>query len=209
MAKKLCDRDPQAPPRAKLGRKPKAGKDVTDAVIKRLTKECEHIPRAIPIEPSDMQDTTLSALIELFAKPAPDLDVYEQVEAAAVDYFKWCDRHKAIPSYASLALALHMDRRTFFDWSDGKVRAYDPRYSQLIKSCAAVITSYTEMSGAKGDIQPLYAMFLLNNSRQGYVNQSRVELSQAPQSLEAPDVSDVIDVYSGDFEDVSASASEQ
>lgn len=196
MPKRVCDRPPDAPKREKLGRKPKVTKDVTSATVRRLTREVEHLPRSTKVELVQPQDTTLAALLELFNSPTPDLDKYEDVEAAVVNYFQWVDRVHAMPSYASLALALHIDRRTFIDWEEGVTRAYDPRYSRLVKSCNAVITAYTEQAGASGEIQPVFAMFLLNNSRQGYVQSNKIEVSvPQPEQIQAPNVDDVLDIY--------------
>ncbi|MGN0178821.1 MAG: hypothetical protein ACI4DY_05180, partial [Monoglobaceae bacterium] len=53
-----------------------------------------------------------------------------------------------------------------------------------------------EDNGTEGRVNPVYTMFLLNSSAQGYSNNSRVEITNAPaEQIDAPKMDDIIDIY--------------
>ena len=94
----------------------------------------------------------------------------------------------------SLALALGVDRITLLEWGT-KSRIGQP-HSRIIKRVKALITSNTILKGADGSLNPVYAMFLLNNSSQGFSNNTRLEVAQTPtEQIDAPKLDDVIEIY--------------
>ncbi len=139
-------------------------------------------------------DEEKAAILQLYNLPEIDLDDEEAVRKRVNQYFDWVMRYNAFPSLSSLALALGVDRKTLIAW--GTMYRKDGAHKDIIKRAKAVITALTEQMGANGSIAPIYAMFLLNNSNEGFVNSNRVEVAQATtEQLDAPKMADVIDIY--------------
>ena len=113
------------------------------------------------------------------------------------DYFAWTISAEVKPSFASLALAIGVDRKTLLSWENEETRK-GSGYSDIIKKAKSLITSIVEDNGTEGRVNPVYTMFLLNSSAQGYSNNSRVEItSSAPaEQISAPSMDDIIDIYS-------------
>lgn len=145
------------------------------------------------------RDTTIgaseiSAILQLYNLPPIDLDDIDAVRQRIGTYFQWVETHNAFPSLSSLALALGVDRKTLMAW--GSLYRKTSGHSDLVKQAKSVITALTEQMGANGSLAPIYAMFLLNNSNEGFVNSNRVELAQATtEQLDAPKMADIIDIY--------------
>lgn len=139
-------------------------------------------------------DEELQAMLQLYDFPPIDLDDEDAVRQRVGDYFRWAARNHAFPSLGSLALALYVDRRTVTAW--GVKYRINSAHSDIIKRAKTLITAMTELKGANGSITPIYAMFLLNNSNEGFVNSNRLELTQTTtEQLDAPKMADVIDIY--------------
>lgn len=178
----------------KKGRKPaKKSEQALQKQTDRLAAELHGNTR--PYE----RDTTcgqseISAILQLYNLPPIDLDNEDAVRRRVGEYFQWVDVHGAFPSLSSLALALGVDRKTLMSW--GTAFRKDSDHIRIVKQAKSVITALTEQMGANGSIAPIYAMFLLNNSNEGFVNSNRVELAQATtEQLDAPKMADVIDIY--------------
>lgn len=166
----------------------------------RVSNELNHCTEPYSEKTTENNPNTLIALMELYNLSPIDLDSPEEVETRCADYIKWCAKFDALPSFSSLALALGVDRITLLEWGT-KSRIGQP-HSRIIKRVKALITSNTILKGADGSLNPVYAMFLLNNSSQGFTNNSRLEVSQAPtEQIEAPKLDDVIEIY--DSKDIS------
>ena len=59
-----------------------------------------------------------------------------------------------------------------------------------------LIAANTVQKGADGYLNLVYAMFLLNNSSQGFANNTRLEVAQTPtEQIDAPKLDDVIEIY--------------
>ena len=139
-------------------------------------------------------DEEKAAILQLYSLPEIDLDDEEAVRKRVNQYFDWVMRYNAFPSLSSLALALGVDRKTLMSW--GTAFRKDSDHNRIVKQAKSVITALTEQMGANGSITPIYAMFLLNNSNEGFVNSNRLELAQATtEQLDAPKMADVIDIY--------------
>lgn len=184
-------------PRKKQGRKARSTAEA-EWNRNRVIAEINHTTAPYS-DRSEEKPNTLTALLQLYSLPPIDLDDAAQVERRCVDYIKWCADTDALPSFSSLALALGVDRITLLEWGV-KSRVGQP-HSDIVKRMKALITSNTVVKGADGSLNPVYAMFLLNNSNQGFTNSNRLEVAQAPQErVEAPKVEDVIEIYADGIE---------
>lgn len=160
----------------------------------RVSNELNHCTEPYSEKTTENNPNTLVALMELYNLSPIDLDSPEEVETRCADYIKWCAKFDALPSFSSLALALGVDRITLLDWGT-KSRIGQP-HSRIIKRVKALITSNTILKGADGSLNPVYAMFLLNNSSQGFANNTRLEVAQTPtEQIDAPKLDDVIEIY--------------
>lgn len=186
--------------RKKQGRHTTTNRALTER--ERVSYELNHCTEPYSEKTTENNPNTLIALMELFDLPPIDLDSPEEVETRCANYIKWCAKFDALPSFSSLALALGVDRVTLLEWGT-KSRIGQP-HSGIIKRVKALITSNTILKGADGSLNPVYAMFLLNNSSQGFSNNTRLEVAQAPtEQIEAPKLDDVIEIY--DSKDISDS----
>ena len=165
------------------------------AIAARERLECELNGCSDPRTPlTEVNPDTLTALQELMELPAVDLDSADEVEQRCNDYIKWCSRYHAFPSLASLAVALGVDRVTLIEW--GTKSRIGQRHSTIIKRMKTLIAANTVQKGADGSLNPVYAMFLLNNSSQGFANNTRLEVAQTPtEQIDAPKLDDVIEIY--------------
>ena len=146
----------------------------------------------------------MEKLVYLYNLPQIDLDDREAIEQRIQDYFAWTISAEVKPSFASLALAIGVDRKTLLAWENEETRK-GSGYCDIIKKAKSLITSIVEDNGTEGRVNPVYTMFLLNSSAQGYSNNSKVEItSTAPaEQIAAPSMDDIIDIYSdaGDVPD--------
>lgn len=165
------------------------------AIVARERLECELNGCSDPKTPlTEVNPDTLTALQELMSLPAVDLDSADEVERRCSEYVEWCSRYHAFPSLASLAVALGVDRVTLIEW--GTKSRIGQRHSTIIKRMKTLIAANTVQKGADGSLNPVYAMFLLNNSSQGFSNNTRLEVAQTPtEQIDAPKLDDVIEIY--------------
>ncbi|MGM9763520.1 MAG: terminase small subunit [Candidatus Cryptobacteroides sp.] len=137
----------------------------------------------------------MEKLLYIYNLPEIDLDDAEAIKQRIQDYFDWTISAEVKPSFASLALAIGVDRKTLLAWENEETRK-GSGYSDIIKKAKALITSIVEDNGTEGRVNPVYTMFLLNSSAQGYSNNSRVEITNAPaEQIDAPKMDDIIDIY--------------
>lgn len=138
--------------------------------------------------------SNVGALMELYKLPQIDIDDENEVEKRVYEYFAWVDKWQIKPSLSALALSLGVSRPTLLNWQCGKTRNGTNHFF-IIQKAKSLITSCVEDNGTEGKVNPVYTMFLLNNSNQGFTNKNQVEVVQESQTIEAPDVSDMIEDY--------------
>lgn len=181
-------------PHQKPGRKPKLTREQRlNAERPRLVAELNQSPGPLNRDET-VKPYTVPALLELYRLPAIDLDNPDEVEERCATYVEWCVKHNAVMSLSSLALCLGIDRAKLVEW--GKSCRFGQRQSTAVQRIKALITSNVEVNGATGTINPVFAMFMLNNSGAGFSNSNRVEVVQpSNEQIDAPKMSDVINEY--------------
>lgn len=187
--------EPPKKPHQKTGRKPKLNREQRlNAERPRVIAELNNSPDMRRQDQTE-HDNTVSALLELYTLPEIDLDNADEVEQRCLTYVEWCAKHNAIMSISSLALCLGLDRKKLVEW--GKTCRIGQRQSEAVQRLKGLITANVEICGATGKINPVFAMFMLNNSGAGFSNSNRVEVvpPQETDKLDAPRLSDVIDIY--------------
>lgn len=184
-------------PRARQGRKPqnKPKPGESQRAARQLAREITHT--GVYGTPVTVDSTQMDKLLYLYNLPQIDLDDSEAIKQRIQDYFAWTISAEVKPSFASLALAIGVDRKTLLSWENEETRK-GSGYSDIIKKAKSLITSIVEDNGTEGRVNPVYTMFLLNSSAQGYSNNSKVEItSTAPaEQISAPSMDDIIDIYS-------------
>ena len=184
-------------PRARQGRKPqnKPKPGEPQRAARQLAREITHT--GVYGTPVTVDSTQMEKLVYLYNLPQIDLDDREAIEQRIQDYFAWTISAEVKPSFASLALAIGVDRKTLLAWENEETRK-GSGYCDIIKKAKSLITSIVEDNGTEGRVNPVYTMFLLNSSAQGYSNNSKVEItSSAPaEQISAPSMDDIIDIYS-------------
>lgn len=182
-------------PHARKGRKPqnRTQPGEPQRVARQLAREITHT--GVYGTPVTVDSTQMDKLLYLYNLPPIDLDDLGAVEQRIHDYFDWVISADVKPSFSSLALAIGVDRKTILSWENEETRK-GTGYSATIKRAKALITSIVEDNGTEGRVNPVYTMFLLNSSAQGYSNNNRVEIATAPaEQIDAPNMEDIIDIY--------------
>lgn len=184
-------------PRARQGRKPqnrpKPGE--SERTMRQIAREVTNTGlygSPVPVDGSQMQK-----MLYLYNLPEIDLDDCTAIKQRIQEYFEWIIKEEIKPSFSTLALALGVDRVTLLSWENEQTRK-GSEHSSIVKNAKALITSIVEDNGTEGRVNPVYTMFLLNSSAQGYSNNSKVEItSSAPaEQIAAPSMDDIIDIYS-------------
>lgn len=184
-------------PRARQGRKPqnrpKPGE--SERTMRQIAREVTNTGlygSPVPVDGSQMQK-----MLYLYNLPEIDLDDCTAIKQRIQEYFEWIIKEEVKPSFSTLALALGVDRVTLLSWENEQTRK-GSEHSSIVKNAKALITSIVEDNGTEGRVNPVYTMFLLNSSAQGYSNNSKVEItSSAPaEQIAAPSMDDIIDIYS-------------
>lgn len=143
----------------------------------------------------EKRDNNIAALMELYNLPPIDIDDEREVENRVIEYFEWAAMYQVKPSLSSLALALGVSRMTLLNWDKGTTRQGQGHFA-IIQKAKVLITSSVEDNGAEGRVNPVFSMFLLNNSGQGFTNNSRVEIAQEqPHTIDTPNIDDMLDDY--------------
>ena len=184
-------------PRARQGRKPqnKPKPGEPQRAARQLAREITHT--GVYGTPVTVDSTQMEKLVYLYNLPQIDLDDRAAIEQRIQEYFAWTISAEVKPSFASLALAIGVDRKTLLAWENEETRK-GSGYCDIIKKAKSLIRSIVEDNGTEGRVNPVYTMFLLNSSAQGYSNNSKVEItSSAPaEQIAAPSMDDIIDIYS-------------
>ena len=123
------------------------------------------------IEPSAVQEI-VSSLKELHDKGKPQSD--EELEQRIDDYFAFCEKSSIRPGIESLALSLHITRKTLYLWGNGE--GCSSRKTEAIQSAKAFIAAFIEQSMLQGKISPPSGIFLAKNWL-GYKDQISIEES--------------------------------
>ena len=99
-------------------------------------------------------------LAELGARGVPrdEAELSERIKA----YFQWCEVSGNLPGIEALSLALGISRITFWRWCNGKTEQ-SPEWRRICENAKQYIVTALETAAARGEINPVYAIFLLKN----------------------------------------------
>ena len=122
------------------------------------------------LEPGDMGKFVGNAL-ELYNLPKINTADPIQVENRINEYFMICAKNDIKPSVVGLSLAIGVDRRTLWTWSQGSTR--EGTHMDLIKKAYQLLNLLEEDYMRNGKTNPVSAIFLLKNHF-GYKDQQDV-----------------------------------
>ena len=110
------------------------------------------------VQPEQVQEI-VSSLKELHDRGKPRTD--EEVEQRIDDYFAFCEKSSIRPGIESLALSLHISRKTLYLWGNGE--GCSSRKTEAVQSAKAFISAYIEQAMLQGKISPPSGIFLMKN----------------------------------------------
>lgn len=174
---------------------------------KNLSKKPYQVP---DLEPGD-NTKYINHSVTIMKWEKPDMDSLDEVQKRCFDYFSLCAENDMKPTFAGLALAFGIDRRTLWKWCndapDGRKLSNSVR--DTIKKARDLINAQMEDFMQNGKINPVAGIFLMKNNM-GYTDQQEVVLKpnnplgerKDPEELRRKYLEDVgatiIDAESGD-----------
>lgn len=144
--------------------------EVTDVVVKRgrgrpkgtggNKRDDLSWSRNENVKPGDMGRYIRHALAS-WDLPPIDISDARQVEERIVWYFNHCAVDEIKPSVSGMCGALGVDRRTFYQWGQGDIRA--ATHSDLIKKAYQMLETMWEDWMLNGKVNPVVGIFLGKN----------------------------------------------
>ena len=107
----------------------------------------------------------------------PDMSRIEEVNQRILDYFQLCADNDMKPSFAGMALAFGVDRRTMWNWCNDVPggRHLAPEIRETLKKGQQILNAQMEDYMQNGKINPVSGIFLMKNNM-GYTDQQEVVL---------------------------------
>ena len=107
----------------------------------------------------------------------PDMSRIEEVNQRILDYFQLCADNDMKPSFAGMALAFGVDRRTMWKWCNDVPggRHLAPEIRDTLKKGQQILNAQMEDYMQNGKINPVSGIFLMKNNM-GYTDQQEVVL---------------------------------
>lgn len=125
---------------------------------------------------------------ESFSVSKPDLHDPEQVDKAIQAYFDRCKRHNIRPGNMGLYNALGVTRQEVNAYINGRMKAPNSSFIDVLKKIKASMGEYREILGNEGKISPPTLIFWQKN-HDGFEDVQRVEVdaNTAPKAELSPD----------------------
>lgn len=107
----------------------------------------------------------------------PDMNSLEAVQKRCFDYFSLCAGNDMKPTFAGLALAFSIDRRTLWKWCNDApdARKLAAPIRDTIKKSRDLINAQMEDFMQNGKIHPVAGIFLMKNNM-NYTDQQEIVL---------------------------------
>lgn len=107
----------------------------------------------------------------------PDMKDVEAVRQRVIDYFSLCAKNDMKPSFAGMALAFGVDRRTLWKYcsGNGDIKPLAPEIRDTLKKGQQLLNAQMEDYMQNGKINPVSGIFLMKNNM-GYTDQQEVVL---------------------------------
>lgn len=134
-------------------------------------------PYQVPdLEPGD-NTKYINHSMEIMMWEKPDTNSLEAVRKRITDYFSLCAKNDMKPTFAGLALAFSIDRRTLWKWCNDApdARKLAAPIRDTIKKARDLINAQMEDFMQNGKINPVAGIFLMKNNM-NYTDQQEVVL---------------------------------
>lgn len=107
----------------------------------------------------------------------PDMKSVDAVQQRVIDYFQLCAKNDMKPSFAGMALAFGVDRRTLWKYCSGSgdIKPLPPEIRDTLKKGQQLLNAQMEDYMQNGKINPVSGIFLMKNNM-GYTDQQEVVL---------------------------------
>jgi hypothetical protein len=153
---------------------------------------------ADPVMTPDENAKMIKLCIETFNAPAPDINNPEEVRAAIDGYFASCIEKELRPGNLGLYARLDLSKQDAHDIVIGK-KKINPASADLLKKAIKALSTFREMLGSQGKINPATLIFWGKNF-DGLSDVQQIEISprdtpaaeQTPEQIAAALEADVI-----------------
>jgi len=160
-------------------------------VVKQKRKRPDVAERdSVHLEPGENTSYTAHTL-SIAALPSIDTNDADAMEKRTREYFSLCAQHDMKPSWAGLALAYGIDRRTLWTWCTQRVDK-PPRVVDTLKKAKLALTALMEDYMQNGKINPVSGIFLMKNNM-GYQDKQEYVLTPNQPMGETVDAAQLID----------------
>lgn len=159
-------------------------KDVGEKIVKRGrgrpvgTGGNERPDKTAQTDPGDNTKYITFALV-LRALPKVNMNSVEEVAQRITDYFQLCADYDMKPGMAGLASAFGYDRRSLWEYINGK-QAKNKDVSDTLKKASQSLDLIMESYMQNGKINPISGIFLMKNNLNYSDKQEVVVTAQSP-----------------------------
>lgn len=117
------------------------------------------LQQALDNLPAEFVTDTVRSLSALRAKKKPSTDA--EVEERIDEYFNYCELSGLRPGVESLSVALHISRKTLFEWKNGTKCSKERQ--RIVLNAYAFLAAFWEQAVTQGKINPASAIFIAKN----------------------------------------------
>ena len=150
-------------------------KDVVDTVKKRGRPKGSggnvRLDQQVVTEPGD-NTKYLNFALELKGLHKVDMTSPQDVAQRVTEYFEVCAKHDVKPGMASLALSFGLDRRSLWEYINGRM-VKNAEVSDTLKKASQILDTMMENYMQNGKINPVSGIFLMKNNF-GYQDKQEV-----------------------------------
>ena len=159
--------------------------EIVEQVEKKKRKRPDLAERnSVHVDGKELK-TQIEFSMVLFGLPQIDTNDAEAVKTRLTEYFGLCVQYEVKPSFAGMACALGVDRRTLWTWCTGGVKSKPREVIDTLKKAQDMLNQMLENWMQNGQVNPVVGIFLGKNNF-GYRDQTEVVVTPNQVNADVP-----------------------